>query len=68
MAGQICTAHTRLVVHKSIEAQVLAQLKEALAELPFLDDSIAETRIGDMAWEEGRPMVLQPVVWKVTLW
>lgn len=60
--GQICTAHTRLIVHKSIEGKVLAKLQRALEKLPYLDDSIAETRIGDMAWEEGRPMVVQPVV------
>ena len=55
-AGQICTAHTRLIVHKSIEGALLARLKTALAALPFLDDSIAETRIGDMAGRKS-PLV-----------
>jgi acyl-CoA reductase-like NAD-dependent aldehyde dehydrogenase len=51
-------------VHASIQDKLLSTLKTALKALPYLDDSIAEDKIGDMAWEEGRPMVLQPVVCK----
>jgi hypothetical protein len=65
--GQICTAHTRLLVHEKIKAPLLAKLKERCKALPFLDDPVAEVALGDRAWEPGAPQVLQPVICKSQL-
>ena len=43
--GQICTAHTRLIVHEKIKAPLLAKLKERCEALPFLDNPVAEVRL-----------------------
>eukprot|EP00040_Diaphanoeca_grandis_P036691 m.234943 g.234943 ORF g.234943 m.234943 type:complete len:523 (-) comp33664_c1_seq1:75-1643(-) len=61
--GQICTAHTRLIVHESIQDQVLEKLKAKLENLTFAKDPVDELKRGDHAWEEGGvPDVVQPVV------
>ena len=60
--GQICTAHTRLVVQKGLEAPLLDRLKEELEKLPYCNDPISEKDHGDRAWEAGMTDVVQPVV------
>ena len=60
--GQICTAHTRLVVQESIKSPLLNKLKEELEKLPFCNDPITEKDRGDRAWESGMTDVVQPVV------
>jgi hypothetical protein len=52
--GQICTAHTRLIVHKRVAAKLLGSLKEAVEALPFLDNPVSERSLGDRAWVDGR--------------
>ena len=60
--GQICTAHTRLVVQESFKTQLLNKLKEELEKLPFCNDPITEKDRGDRAWEDGMTDVVQPIV------
>lgn len=60
--GQICTAHTRLVVQDGLKAPLLDKLKEELEKLPFCNDPITEKDRGDRAWESGMTDVVQPVV------
>ena len=60
--GQICTAHTRLVVQKGLETPLLDRLKEELEKLPYCNDPISEKDRGDRAWEAGMTDVVQPVV------
>lgn len=60
--GQICTAHTRLVLQEGVKDAFLATLKENLEKIPFSADPIAEKDRGDRTWEEGMTDVIQPVV------
>lgn len=60
--GQICTAHTRLVVQAGIQGPLLEKLKIELERLPYADDPITERDRGDRAWEAGMTDVVQPVV------
>lgn len=61
--GQICTAHTRLVVHNKVKDHFLDRLKTELEKLPFSMDPISEKDRSDRAWEDGiMPDVVQPVV------
>jgi betaine-aldehyde dehydrogenase len=60
--GQICTAHTRLVVQEGLKAPLLNKLKEELEKIPFCSDPITEKDRGDRAWEAGMTDVIQPVV------
>jgi betaine-aldehyde dehydrogenase len=60
--GQICTAHTRLVVQDGLKAPLLDKLKEELEKLPYCSDPITEKDRGDRAWEAGMTDVVQPVV------
>jgi len=60
--GQICTAHTRLVVQDGLKTPLLDKLKEELEKLPFCNDPITEKDRGDRAWEDGMTDVVQPVV------
>ena len=60
--GQICTAHTRLVVQDSFKTKLLNKLKEELEKLPFCNDPITEKDRGDRAWEDGMTDVVQPIV------
>jgi betaine-aldehyde dehydrogenase len=60
--GQICTAHTRLVVQAGIQGPLLEKLKTELERLPYADDPITERDRGDRAWEAGMTDVVQPVV------
>ena len=62
--GQICTAHTRLVVQDDLKAPLLSKLKEELEKLPYCDDPITEKDRGDRAWESGMTDVVQPLVCK----
>ena len=62
--GQICTAHTRLVVQDGLKEPLLSKLKEELEKLPYCDDPITEKDRGDRAWESGMTDVVQPVVCK----
>ena len=60
--GQICTAHTRLVVQDGLMSPLLNKLKEELEKVPFCTDPITEKNRGDRAWEDGMTDVVQPVV------
>merc|ERR1712039_819041 len=60
--GQICTAHSRLLVHEKIKDEFLTRLKSELEALPFADDPITEKDRGDHAWEPGKTSVVQPLV------
>ena len=60
--GQICTAHTRLVVQEGLKEPLLNKLKDALEGLPYAADPISERDRGDRAWEPGMTDVVQPVV------
>ena len=60
--GQICTAHTRLVVQEGLKDSLLNKLKEELEKIPFCSDPITEKDRGDRAWEDGMTDVVQPVV------
>ena len=60
--GQICTAHTRLVVQEGLKAPLLDKLKAELEKLPYCSDPISEKDRGDRAWEAGMTDVVQPVV------
>ncbi len=60
--GQICTAHTRLVVQDGLKSPLLNKLKEELEKIPFCNDPITEKDRGDRAWETGMTDVVQPVV------
>lgn len=39
--GQICTAHSRLIVHEDIKDALLTRLKKEIEELPFCGTDIA---------------------------
>ena len=60
--GQICTAHTRLIVQDNFKQPLLNRLKEELEKLPFCTNPITEKNRGDRAWEDGKTDVVQPVV------
>ena len=60
--GQICTAHTRLIVQEDIKDDLLKKLKDALEKIPYCGDPITERERGDRAWETGMTDVIQPVV------
>jgi len=60
--GQICTAHTRLVVQKGLEAPLLERLKQRLEKLPYAVDPISERDRGDPGSADGLSDVVQPVV------
>ena len=60
--GQICTAHTRLVVQKELEGPLIDRLKAELKKLSYCEDPISEKDRGDRAWEKGMTDVVQPVV------
>jgi betaine-aldehyde dehydrogenase len=60
--GQICTAHTRLIVQEGIKDHLLKELKNVLEKLPYCTDPITERERGDRAWEAGITDVLQPIV------
>ena len=61
--GQICTAHTRLIVHDKIKDAVLGKLKTELAKLPYSTNPVAEDKLGDNAWgdHETLPQLVQAV-------
>ena len=60
--GQICTAHTRLIVQEGIKDNLLKKLKKTLEKIPYCRDPITERERGDRAWETGMTDVIQPVV------
>ena len=60
--GQICTAHTRLIVQEGIKDDLLKKLKNAMEKIPYCRDPITERERGDRAWETGMTDVIQPVV------
>jgi len=60
--GQICTAHTRLIVQEGIREHLLKELKNVLEKIPYCRDPITERERGDRAWEAGITDVLQPIV------
>ena len=60
--GQICTAHTRLIVQEGIKDHLLKKLKNAFEKIPYCRDPITEKQRGDRAWENGITDVIQPVV------
>ena len=64
--GQICSAHSRLVIHNSIKNEVLQQLKQKLEELvatkAYCYNPVSETDRGDRAWEDGCTDVIQSIV------
>ena len=60
--GQICTAHTRLIVQEGIKDDLLKRLKNVLEKIPYCRDPITERERGDRAWETGMTDVIQPVV------
>ena len=60
--GQICTAHTRLIVQEGIKDHLLKELKNVLEKIPYCTDPITERERGDRAWEAGITDVLQPIV------
>ncbi|MEM9438852.1 MAG: aldehyde dehydrogenase family protein [Pseudomonadota bacterium] len=60
--GQICTAHTRLVVQEGLKTELLSRLKEEVEKLPYCADPISEKDRGDRAWEDGMTDVVQPLV------
>ena len=60
--GQICTAHTRLIVQEGIKDDLLKKLKNAFEKIPYCGDPITERERGDRAWETGMTDVIQPVV------
>ena len=60
--GQICTAHTRLIVQEGIKDDLLKKLKNVLEKIPYCSDPITERERGDRAWETGMTDVIQPVV------
>ena len=60
--GQICTAHTRLIVQEGIKDRLIKKLKNAFEKIPYCSDPITERERGDRAWETGMTDVIQPVV------
>ena len=60
--GQICTAHTRLIVQEGIKEHLLKELKNVLEKIPYCTDPITERERGDRAWEAGITDVVQPIV------
>jgi betaine-aldehyde dehydrogenase len=60
--GQICTAHTRLIVQEGIKDDLLKKMKNVLEKIPYCKDPITERERGDRAWETGLTDVIQPVV------
>ena len=60
--GQICTAHTRLIVQNGLKNQLLKKMKSELDKIPYCNDPITERERGDRAWEAGMTDVVQPVV------
>ena len=60
--GQICTAHTRLIVQEGIKDDLLKKMKNVLEKIPYCKDPITERERGDRAWENGVTDVIQPVV------
>ena len=60
--GQICTAHTRLIVQEGIKDDLLKELKNVFEKIPYCRDPITERERGDRAWEAGMTDVVQPSV------
>ena len=60
--GQICTAHTRLIVQEGIIDHLLKELKNVFEKIPYCRDPITERERGDRAWEAGMTDVVQPLV------
>ena len=60
--GQICTAHTRLIVQEGIMGHLLKELKNVFEKIPYCRDPITERERGDRAWEAGMTDVIQPLV------
>jgi len=67
--GQICTAHTRLLLQDTagggggeFKTKFLAKLKGHVEALPYSSDPITERERGDRTWESGMTDVVQPVV------
>ena len=60
--GQICTAHTRLIVQEGIKDDLLKKLKNVFEKIPYCRDPITERERGDRAWETGMTDVIQPLV------
>ena len=60
--GQICTAHTRLIVQEGIKDDLLKKLKNVFEKIPYCRDPITERERGDRAWEAGMTDVIQPLV------
>ena len=60
--GQICTAHTRLIVQEGIIDHLLKELKNVFEKIPYCRDPITERERGDRAWEAGMTDVIQPLV------
>ena len=60
--GQICTAHTRLIVQDGLKDELLKEMKSELEKIPYCKDPINEKERGDRAWEAGMTDVIQPIV------
>ena len=58
-AGQVCSATSRLIVHKDIEKQLLAKLKIRAESICIADPLDAATRMGPIISEQQYNKVLQ---------
>ena len=58
-AGQVCSATSRLIVHKDIEKQLLAKLKIRAESIRIADPLDAATRMGPIISEQQYNKVLQ---------
>ena len=60
-AGQVCSATSRLIVHKDIEAQLLAKLKARAESIRIADPLDSSTRLGPIISEQQYKKVMQYV-------
>lgn len=58
-AGQVCSATSRLIVHKDIEKQLLAKLKTRAESIRIADPLDAATRLGPIISEQQYNKVMQ---------
>ena len=58
-AGQVCSATSRLIVHKDIKKQLLAKLKSRAESIRIADPLDAATRLGPIISEQQYNKVMQ---------
>eukprot|EP00928_Gymnodinium_smaydae_P031458 TRINITY_DN23078_c0_g1_i1.p1 TRINITY_DN23078_c0_g1~~TRINITY_DN23078_c0_g1_i1.p1 ORF type:complete len:567 (+),score=103.27 TRINITY_DN23078_c0_g1_i1:51-1703(+) len=59
--GQVCSATSRVIVHKDIEAALLAKLKSALEMVKVGDPMVSDTMMGPVVSEGQQKLVMRAI-------